>query len=227
MASFLFYEMPMQSSPNFIKRNVRIATVPGLNENNWMSTIPHESLIWCSNLVHLWALYTTCQGRIQDFWRGGGVHARIQDFLKGGGGDDIHKHTPLGHCPRDVIRPPKNWKTPPLLDIHKHPPLDIVRVTSSTLRGVIGPSHAHFAWVFSIGTSSKGGGWSPLSPPLDPPCTGVHLRSTGKKGGGGPRGGPTLGPMLKSLHRGPKGGSGPPGKRNSIIARILHYSPDH
>ena len=26
---------------------------------------------------------------------------------------------PLGHCPRDVIRPQKNWKTPPLLDIHK------------------------------------------------------------------------------------------------------------
>ena len=42
---------------------------------------------------------------------------------------------------------------------------------------------------------------------------GVHLRSTRKKGGGGPRGGPTLGLMLKSLHRGPKGGggAGPPG----------------
>ena len=32
---------------------------------------------------------------------------------------------------------------------------------------------------------------------------GVHLRSTSKKRGGGPRGGPTLGPMLKSLHRDP------------------------
>ena len=29
---------------------------------------------------------------------------------------------PLGHCPRDVTRPPENWKTPPLLNIHKHPP---------------------------------------------------------------------------------------------------------
>ena len=38
---------------------------------------------------------------------------------------------------------------------------------------------------------------------------GVHLRSTSKKGEGGPRGGPTLGPMLKSLHRGPKGGRTP------------------
>ena len=56
---------------------------------------------------------------------------------------------PNEHCPRDVIRPPKNWKTPPLLDIHKHPPppLDIVRVTSSTFQGggLIGPGHAHFA----------------------------------------------------------------------------------
>ena len=39
---------------------------------------------------------------------------------------------PLGHCPRDVI----NKKTPPLLDIHKHPPpLDIARVTSSIFQG--------------------------------------------------------------------------------------------
>ena len=37
---------------------------------------------------------------------------------------DNHKHPPpLGHCrPRDVIHPPKIWKTPLLLDIHKHPP---------------------------------------------------------------------------------------------------------
>ena len=39
---------------------------------------------------------------------------------------------------------------------------------------------------------------------------GVHLRSTSKKRGGGPRGGPALGPMLKSLHRGPKGGGPDP-----------------
>ena len=51
----------------------------------------------------------------------------------GGGGEDIHKHPPpLRHCPRDVIRPPENWKTPPLLDIHKHLPLghcprDVIR----------------------------------------------------------------------------------------------------
>ena len=70
----------------------------------------------------------------------GGTQARIQDFLKGGGGEDIHKPPPpLGHCPRDVIRPPKNWKPPPLLDIHKHPPppwtLPCPRVTSSTFQG--------------------------------------------------------------------------------------------
>ena len=41
--------------------------------------------------------------------------------------------TPLGHCPRDVIRPPKNWKTPPSWTFTSTPPpLDIARVTSST-----------------------------------------------------------------------------------------------
>ena len=39
---------------------------------------------------------------------------------------------PLGHCPRDVIRPPKNWKTPPSWTFTSTPPLDIARVTSST-----------------------------------------------------------------------------------------------
>ena len=29
---------------------------------------------------------------------------------------------PFGHCPRDVTRPPGNWKTPPLLNVHKPPP---------------------------------------------------------------------------------------------------------
>ena len=47
-------------------------------------------------------------------------------------------------------------------------------------------------------------------------ATGVHLRSTSRKGGG-----PTLGPMLKSLHRGPKGGvrtpwTPPPGSATAI-----------
>ena len=43
-------------------------------------------------------------------------------------GWNTRRTPPLGYCPRDVI----NLKTPPLLDIHKHPPLDIARVTSST-----------------------------------------------------------------------------------------------
>ena len=55
---------------------------------------------------------------------------------KGGVKTFTSTHTPLGHCPRDVIRPPVNWKTPPLLDIHEHHhPLDIARVTSSTFQG--------------------------------------------------------------------------------------------
>ena len=32
----------------------------------------------------------------------------IQDFLKGGVKTFTSTHTPLGHCPRDVIRPPVN-----------------------------------------------------------------------------------------------------------------------
>ena len=70
---------------------------------------------------------------------GGILQARIglQDVLGGGVKTFTSTHTPLEHCPRDVIRPPENWKTPPLLDIHKHPPppLDIARMTSSTFRG--------------------------------------------------------------------------------------------
>ena len=68
-----------------------------------------------------------------------------------------------------------NWKTPPLLDIHKHPPLDIACVTSSTFQGgggVIGPGHEHFAIGFQYREKLKGGGGSSsLSspPPLDPP----------------------------------------------------------
>ena len=81
-------------------------------------------------------------------WLGGGGGVDCPKFYtdnriswRGGG---FHKHPPpLGHCLRDVIRPPENWETPPLLDIHKHaPPLDIVRVTSSALRKIEKhPSH--------------------------------------------------------------------------------------
>ena len=47
---------------------------------------------------------------------------------------DNHKHPPP---PLDIARVtsstlPKFWKTPLLLDIHKHPPLDIACVTSSS-----------------------------------------------------------------------------------------------
>ena len=112
-------------------------------------------------------------------------------FPEGGGGEA----PPLGHCPRDVIRPPKNCETPPLLDIHKHhPPLDIVRVTSSALPKIEKHTHSwtftstppwtlwrhphskggggwsvpvtHTLHRFSVsGQVQGGGGWSPLPPP--------------------------------------------------------------
>ena len=63
---------------------------------------------------------------------------RIQDFWKGGRGSRrgyriFHKHPPL-----DIVRVTSSAlrkKTPPLLGIYKHPPLDIARVTSSTFQG--------------------------------------------------------------------------------------------
>ena len=50
---------------------------------------------------------------------------------------DIHKPPPPPWTLSAWRHPPsENWKTPPLLDIHKHSPLDIVRVTSSALRKI-------------------------------------------------------------------------------------------
>ena len=86
----------------------------------------------------------------------------------------------------------------------------------------LGHSQAPPRWTLPVWRHphSKGGqGDHPCHTHTHPgSATGVHLRSTSKKGGG-----PTLGPMLKSLHRGPKGaqtcrwriqggsrGSGPP-----------------
>ena len=55
--------------------------------------------------------------RMGTLWLGGAEGLICPKFYT-----DNHKHPPLGHCPRDVIHPPKIWKTPLLLDIHKHPP---------------------------------------------------------------------------------------------------------
>ena len=70
-------------------------------------------------------LYAEAVALFQHFLMAYILQARIglQDFLRGGGAwRRSQAHTPLEHCPRDVVRPPENWKTPPLLDIHKHPP---------------------------------------------------------------------------------------------------------
>ena len=57
--------------------------------------------------------------RMGTLWLGGAEGLICPKFYT-----DNHKHPPpLGHCPRDVIHPPKIWKTPLLLDIHKHTPL--------------------------------------------------------------------------------------------------------
>ena len=90
------------------------------------------------------------EGRIQDFWKGGGSISGADTGFPEGGVKTFTSPPPLGHCPRDVIHPPENWKTPPLLDIHKHPPpplghcpCDVIHIPRGG--GVIGPGHAHFA----------------------------------------------------------------------------------
>ena len=66
-------------------------------------TSTHESVPFQHSVARL---YVAPQGRIQDFWKGGGGSRR--------GYRIFHKHPrkiekhPLGHCPRDVIRPQKN-----------------------------------------------------------------------------------------------------------------------
>ena len=100
----------------------------------------------------------------------GGTQTRIQDFLKGGWRHSIHKHPPpLGHCLRDVIRPLKNWKIPPLLDIHKHHPLghcpcDVIHIP----RGGDRSRSRTLCIGFQYRDKFKGGGDHPCPPP-DPP----------------------------------------------------------
>ena len=50
------------------------------------------------------------RNKVMLFFGGGPYPGADTGFPEGGGGEDIHKHPPLdiGHCPRDVIRPPKN-----------------------------------------------------------------------------------------------------------------------
>ena len=55
--------------------------------------------------------------RMGTLWLGGAEGLICPKFYT-----DNHKHPPLGHCPHDVIHPPKIWKLPLLLDIHKHTP---------------------------------------------------------------------------------------------------------
>ena len=108
--------------------------------------------------------------------------ARIQDFLKGGGVKTFTStHTPLGHCPRDVIRPSEKLKSTPTLghsQAHTHP-LDIARVTSSTFQGGGGDRSlsapiTHTLHRFSGSGQVQGGGGSlpsPTHPPPDSPMS--------------------------------------------------------
>ena len=113
------------------------------------------------------------QGRIQDFWKGGGVQAQIQDFSQ----------APPPPWTLSAWRhpPSEKLKTTPTLGHSQAPPLDIARVTSSTFQGggrVITPvTHTLDPPLGSIlGLQAKKGG-----PTLGPMLKSLHR---GPKGGG-------------------------------------------
>ena len=76
-------------------------------------TVTRPAVPICGSPIHagsnMW-IYPVGRNRVKlFFWGGGGGPYPDADtgFPEGGGGEDIHKHPP-GHCPRDVIRHPKN-----------------------------------------------------------------------------------------------------------------------
>ena len=88
-------------------------------------------------------------------------------------------------CPRDVIRPPKNWKTPPLGHSQAPPPpLDIARVTSSTYskggtKLLKGGTKLLKGGTKSLGWATGGGVVRPPPPHRPPPlATGLGLHNT-------------------------------------------------
>ena len=124
---------------------------------------------------------------------------------------------------------------------HKHPPLDIVRVTSSALRKI--EKHPH-SWTFTNTPPPpwtlpvwrhphiQGGGViTPVTHTHPGSATGVHLRSTSKKGGGGSKRGSNFGPNVKKPTSWPKRGgpdpleggglSGPNDFSNYLLVTIL------
>ena len=94
-----------------------------------------------------------------------GMQARIRDFLKGGRVKTFTSTPP----PLDIARvTSSNWKTPPLLDIHKHThpwTLSVWRHPHSKGEGWSVPV-THTLHRFSVlGQVQGGGGCSSLSPP--------------------------------------------------------------
>ena len=88
------------------------------------------------------------------FLKGGGSISGADTGFPEGGGETFTSTPPPWTLSAWRHPPSEKLKTPPLLDIHKHPSLDIVRVTSSTLRKI--KKHPH-SWTFT----------STPPPPLD------------------------------------------------------------
>ena len=129
---------------------------------------------------------------------------------------------------RQIEKHPHSWT---FTSTYPPPPLDIARVTSSTFQGGWGDrSRSRILCIgFQYRDKFKGGVITPVTPPPPGSATGVHLRSTSKRGGG-PRGGPALGPMLKAYIVAQKGGGvrtpwtpPPPGSATGHGLNCLSY----
>ena len=119
-----------------------VRQAPGCGGGETRQYKDSETRQWMASLGLRWGscfISTLLDGILQ-------ARIGLQDFLRGGGREDVHKHThtPLEHCPRDVIRPPENphsWtftSTPPpwTLPVWRHPH------SAGGGGGVIGPGHA-------------------------------------------------------------------------------------
>ena len=119
---------------------------------------------------------------------------------------DIHKRTPLGHCPRAVIHPPKKLKNTLTLGHSQAPPLghcpfDVIHIPRGG-GGVCDRSRSRTLCIgFQYRDKFKGGVITPVTPP--PPDPPLHLRSTSKKGGGS-----NFRPNVKKPTSWPKRGGG-------------------
>ena len=121
---------------------------------------------------------------LQDFFTIINPQARSQPARWGGGSElgwvEHQAHPPpLGHCPRDVIRPPKNWKTPPSWTFTSTPPpplghcpCDVIHIFQGWNKIAKGWNKIAKGWNKIFGMGNWGGPSDPPPPPTPPPPPG-------------------------------------------------------